>query len=109
MRRLGIIDRGQFEAGAVTGALSPFAARGVQELKEPLSCDPEGLHVGPDNILAELLCHLDHAWASHSRLRHDEMVALDSILDAAEELAHVPQLLPGDSFHAPDERSATAW
>lgn len=78
-------------------------------MKEPLSGNPEGMHVGSDCVLTEFLGHLDDARPRHPWLCHDEVIALDAVLNATEEPANVAQFLPGDSFHASTERNAAAW
>jgi hypothetical protein len=60
--------------------------------------DSERLHVRSDDVLTEVAVHLDDDRSRQTGTRHDEVIALDPRLDAAEQATNIAELLPCNAF-----------
>jgi hypothetical protein len=60
--------------------------------------DSKRFHIRPDDILTKVAIHLDDYRSRQAGPRHDEVVAFDSRLDAAEQPGDVAEFLPRNAF-----------
>jgi hypothetical protein len=104
------LDQDSFRVALETASISKkFWRHGLlgtplsNDVKLPFelaAIDPERPHIRSDQVFAQLAIHLDHDRSRQTGTSHDQVIAFDSRLNAAEQSADVPKFLPRNALLA---------